>query len=205
MLGLSYEEPAAHVREYLSVLVPLIKQGNVAFAGEKIRTTAALQIPDMKPCSVLISGLAPIMLRMAGEVADGTLLAWSSPTMIADHYLPKIIAAAEAAGRPRPRVCVLAPVAVTDDVEAARQQAAVTFEMYGRLPNYQRVLAREGAANPAELALCGDEAVVEKHVGALADAGATDLIAWVFAVGGDNEMQRTWECLGNLAGVLRAA
>jgi alkanesulfonate monooxygenase SsuD/methylene tetrahydromethanopterin reductase-like flavin-dependent oxidoreductase (luciferase family) len=34
MLGLPYEQAAAHVREYLSVLVPLLKQGAVAFGGE---------------------------------------------------------------------------------------------------------------------------------------------------------------------------
>jgi F420-dependent oxidoreductase-like protein len=205
LLGLSYDKPAQQVREYLAVLLPLINQGNVAFSGEIFRVAGALQMPDMRPCSVLISGLAPIMLRMAGDTADGTILAWAGPKTISEYYLPKMNAAAEAAGRPRPRACVLLPVAVTDDVAAAREQAAVTFEMYGRLPNYQRVLAREGASSPAELAVCGDESVVEQHVRALAESGATDVIAWVFALGGDSEMKRTWECLGNLAGAPPAA
>lgn len=205
LLGLSYDKPAQQVREYLSVLLPLIKQGNVAFSGEMFRVVGALQMPDMSPCPVLISGLAPIMLRLAGDTADGTILAWAGPKTVAEHYLPRINAAAEAAGRPKPRVCVMLPVAVTNDAAAAREQAAVTYEMYGRLPNYQRVLAREGAASPAELALCGDESIVEQHVRALAEAGATDVIAWVFAVGGDTEMQRTWECLGSIAGAQRAS
>jgi F420-dependent oxidoreductase-like protein len=202
MWGLPYDRAALHVREYLSVLVPLLNQGNVAFAGEKFRVVGALQIPDAKPCPVLISGLAPIMLRIAGEIADGTILAWAGPKTIATHYVPKINAAAEAAGRPRPRVCVLLPVAVTNDVAAAREQAAKTFEVYGRLPNYQRVLEREGAQTPAELAVVGDEASVERQVRALAAAGATDLTAWVYPVGDAAAMslERTWALLGNLAG-----
>ena len=205
MLGLPYEQAAAHVREYLSVLVPLLKQGAVAFTGEKFRVAGALQIPDAKPCPVLISGLAPIMLRLAGELADGTMLAWTGPKTVAEHYVPKINAAAEAAGRERPRVCVLLPVVVTDDEAAARQQAGTTFEMYSRLPNYQRVLEREGAKTPADLAVVGDEASVERQLRALSDAGADDVIAWVYPVGQDQAMERTWKFLGSLAGAMRTA
>jgi 5,10-methylenetetrahydromethanopterin reductase len=202
MWGLPYDQAALHVREYLSVLVPLLNRGNVAFMGEKFRVAGALQIPDARPCPVLISGLAPMMLRIAGEVADGTILAWTGPKTIATHYVPKISAAAEAAGGPQPRVCVLLPVAVTDDVAAAREQAATTFEVYGRLPNYQRVLEREGVKTPAGLAVIGDEASVEKQVRALSAAGATDLIAWVYPVGDAAAMslERTLALLGSLAG-----
>lgn len=199
MLGIQYDQPAAHVREYLSVLMPLLERGSVAFAGERFRAAGALQIPDAKPCPVLISGLAPIMLRTAGELAGGTMLAWTGPKTIQTHYLPKINAAAEAAGRPRPRVCVLLPVAVTGDAQTAREQAAVTFEMYGRLPNYQRVLEREGARTPADLAVVGDESSVERQIHALSEAGATDLIAWAFPVGEDGAAERTWTLLGSLA------
>jgi 5,10-methylenetetrahydromethanopterin reductase len=202
MWGLPYDQAAAHVREYLSVLVPLLNRGNVAFMGEKFRVAGALQIPDARPCPVLISGLAPMMLRIAGEVADGTILAWTGPKTIATHYVPKINAAAEAAGRPQPRVCVLLPVAVTDDVAAAREQAATTFEVYGRLPNYQRVLEREGVKTPAGLAVVGDEASVEGQVRALSAAGATDLIAWAYPVGdaAATSLERTLALLGSLAG-----
>jgi F420-dependent oxidoreductase-like protein len=201
MLGLPYDQAAAHVREYLSVLIPLLNDGRVMYGGERYRVAGALQIPDAKPCPVLISGLAPMMLRLAGEVADGTILAWAGPRTIETFYVPRINEAAEAVGRPRPRVCALVPVAVTDDVAAAREQAAITFEVYGRLPNYQRVLAREGATTPAELAVVGDEVSVERQLRELADAGATDLIAWIYAVGDNKEMlDRAWALLGSLAG-----
>jgi F420-dependent oxidoreductase-like protein len=202
MLGLPYDHAAAHVQEYLSVLTPLLNDGRVVYAGEKYRVAGALQIPDAKPCPVLISGLAPMMLRLAGEMADGTILAWAGPRTIETYYVPRVNAAAEAAGRPRPRVCALVPVAVTDDVAVAREQAAITFEVYGRLPNYQRVLEREGATKPAELAVVGDEASVERQFRALADAGATDVVAWLYPVGEDKSasLERTWALLGSLVG-----
>jgi 5,10-methylenetetrahydromethanopterin reductase len=202
MLGLPYEHVALHMREYLSVLVPLIKHGNVAFTGEEYRVVGALQIPDARPCQVLISALAPMMLRIAGELADGTILVWTGPKTIETHYLPLINKVADTAGRPPPRVCVMLPVAVTKDVDAAREQAAKTYEMYGRLPNYQRVLAREGATKPEELAVVGEEADVERQIRALSEAGATDFLAWAYPVGDDaaESLKRTWALLSGVAG-----
>ncbi len=202
LLGLPYDQAAAHVREYLSVLVPLLKEGRVLHAGEKFRVAAALQIPDAKPCSVLISGLAPMMLRLAGEAADGTILAWAGPKTIETHYVPQITKAAEAAGRTPPRVMALTAVAVTDDVAAAREQAATTFEVYGRLPNYQRVLEREGVTKPAEIAIVGGETSVERQLREFSDAGATDVVAWLYPVGEDKaaSLERSWALLGSLAG-----
>lgn len=199
MWGLSYQRPALHIKEYLSVLIPLLRQGRAAFAGQTYRVAGALQIPDARPVSVLISGLAPRMLQLAGGVADGTILAWAGPKTIEEHYRPLLEDAARGAGRPAPRVAVLLPVAVADDAAAARQRAAATFELYGRLPNYQRVLAREGAGSPADLAVVGDESVVAARLRALSEAGATDLIAWIFETGEPGSAERTWTLLGELS------
>ncbi|HEY5625143.1 MAG TPA: TIGR03564 family F420-dependent LLM class oxidoreductase [Dehalococcoidia bacterium] len=202
MWGLPYERVAENVREYLSVLRPLIDQGNVAFSGEQYRVVGALQIPDRKPCSVLISALAPMMLRIAGELADGTLTWMTGPKTIADHIVPRINSAAEEAGRPPPRVCVSLPVAVTDDVAAARDAAAALFEMYGQLPNYRRMLDREGAAGPADVAIAGSEADVERQIRAIADTGATDFVVWTYPVGEDAQasLDRTWSLVKGLVG-----
>ena len=42
MWGISFEKPVRHMREYLSVLVPLLEQGAVSYSGETIRTEAAI-------------------------------------------------------------------------------------------------------------------------------------------------------------------
>jgi 5,10-methylenetetrahydromethanopterin reductase len=204
MWGLPYEQVAGHVREYLSVLRPLVDEGRVAFSGAQFRVAASLQMPDAKPCPILISALAPMMLRIAGELADGTLTWMTGPKTVETHIVPRINAAADAAGRPKPRVCVSLPVAVTEDVAEARQRAARAFQIYGHLPNYRRMLDREGATGPEDVAIVGDEAEVERQLRALAGTGCTDLIASVFPAQEDAaaSFARTWSLLKGLVGKL---
>ena len=204
MFGLSYERPAAHMREYLSVLQPLLKEGRTSFQGEFFRVRASAQVPGTQPPSVLIAALAPVMLRIAGEMADGTITWMAGPKTLETHIVPKMSAAAEAAGRPRPRVVAGLPIAVTDDVAGAREKAARSFQIYGTLPNYQRVLNIEGASGPADVALIGNEAAVEKQLRGLAGAGATDFLAGAFPVGDDApaSLARTRALLKSLAGKL---
>jgi len=202
MWGMSYERPAVHMREYLSVLLPLVREGRASFSGEMFRVNASVSVPDAKPLPVLIAALAPMMLRMCGEMTDGTITWMTGPKTLESHIVPRLSRAAEAAGRPRPRVVVGLPVAVTDDPAGAREKAARSFQVYGSLPNYQRVLGIEGAGGPADVAIVGTEAEVERQILAVASAGATDFLAAAFPVGDDPHasLGRTRECLKWLVG-----
>ena len=124
MWGLSYDRPAVHMREYLSVLLPLIREGRVSFSGDFFRVNATVQVPVPKPPPVLIAALAPVMLRMAGEMTDGTITWMVGPKALESHIVPRITKAAKDAGRPAPRVVVGLPIAVTDDPAGARERAA---------------------------------------------------------------------------------
>ena len=177
MWGLSYERPAVHMREYLSVLLPLIREGRVSFSGEFFRVNAAVSVPVPAPPPVLIAALAPVMLRMAGEMTDGTITWMVGPKTLETHIVPRINKAADGAGRPKPRVVVGLPVAVTDDPHAARERAARSFQIYGTLPNYQRMLNIEGATGPADVAIVGNEKEVESQLRGVASAGATEFLA----------------------------
>jgi F420-dependent oxidoreductase-like protein len=197
VMGLSYDKPARYMREYLSVLRPLINQEVVEFSGRRFSVKAGLDVKGSTPCPVLIAALAPLMLRLAGELADGTITWMTGRRAIGSHIVPRINAAAESAGRPRPRVCVALPIAVTDDRAGARQSAANIFQRYGQLANYRRILDIEGAEGPADVAVIGNEAEVEEQLRALANAGATDFLASVFPVGEDASASeaRTWTFL----------
>ncbi|MBO0831545.1 MAG: LLM class flavin-dependent oxidoreductase, partial [Actinobacteria bacterium] len=73
MYGYSYEAPARHMREYLAVLLPLLAGEPVAFDGSTIRANIGLSVPrSARKVPVLLAALAPRMLRLAGEQADGT-------------------------------------------------------------------------------------------------------------------------------------
>jgi len=200
--GLSYERPARHMREYLSVLRPLLQEGKVAFSGALFRTNGGVQVPGAKPTPVLIAALAPTMLKIAGTLADGTITWMTGVKTIESHIVPSLTAATKAAGRSGPRVVVGLPIAVTDDADAARERAARTFVVYGQLPNYRRVLDREGVEGPKDVVIVGDEKACERQLRELASAGATDLCAAMFPAGDDARasLARTREFLKGMVG-----
>ena len=185
MFGCSYERPARHIREYLAVLGPLLAGQPADFTGETLSAHVGLSVPAPGPVPLLLAALAPRMLRLAGEHADGTVLWMTGPATVASHVVPTITAAARAAGRPDPRVVCILPVCVTSDPDGARERAARVFSIYGQLPAYRAVLDREGAAGPADVAIAGDEQAVGAQLGRLAEAGVTDFAALEYARGDD--------------------
>ena len=199
--GLSYDSPALHTREYLSVMRPLLEQGAVQFEGEFFRVNMELAALERPACPVLISALAPQMLRLAGEVADGTITWMAGPRTIEQHITPRIRRAAENSGRGEPRVCVGLPAAVTDDENAGRQKAAESYQRYGELVNYRRVLDIEGVESPAEVAVIGNEASLQRQLETFAEGGATDFVANIFDIPGEPESaQRAYDALKSLVG-----
>jgi F420-dependent oxidoreductase-like protein len=198
MFGYSFEKPARHMREYLSALMPLLNGEQVAFQGDTLQamTMGPLDIDAPAPV-VLLAALAPIMLKLAGTMTDGTVTWMVGPSTIEDHIVPSITSAAEGAGRPRPRVSVSLPVCVTDDVDAAREQAAQTFAIYGSLPSYQAMIEREGADGPGGVAVVGDEDAVAAQIRHFDDIGATDFAGSPY--GSDEEVRRTVAVLAELA------
>lgn len=200
MMGLSYEKPARHMREYLSVLGPLLKGEGVGHAGDVFTVNAIMDVPDASPPSLLIAALAPLMLRIAGELADGTVTWMGGPKAVETHIARRINAAAESAGRGAPRVCVGLPIAVTDDAAAGREYVADKLGRYGDLVNYRRLLDIEGVDGPADVAIVGTEAEVTQQLSDLGSAGATDFIASIFPVGDDAQgsLARTRQLLASL-------
>ena len=200
--GLSYERPAHHVREYLSILNPLIHEGKVQFSGEMYVVNTQIDVPETSSFPILISALAPAMLRVAGELADGTITWMAGISAIEKHIAPRINKAAREAGRNMPRICVGLPICVTDDRAAAFEQAAVTFQRYGTLVNYRRILNVESVDGPADVSVIGNEKEVEEKLRGFADAGVTDFLAAVYPVGDRPEeiSKRTRDLLANLVG-----
>jgi len=192
MFGLSFDKPLRHMREYLEVLMPLVRGEAASYQGETISTNIAVDVKGAAPVPVLLAALGPKMLELAGRVADGTATWMTGPATIADHIVPTISAAAEAAGRPAPRVGVGLPVCVTDDVAAARTGAAELFAMYGTLPSYRAMLDREGADGPADVAVVGDEETVRGELEHLFSIGATDFVANIFGSPEERDQTRSF-------------
>jgi F420-dependent oxidoreductase-like protein len=189
--GQSYEHPGRHTEEYVRLLTTLLSEGGAEFDGDDfhVHTGAKGPTPEF-PVPVLVAALAPRLLRVAGELTAGTILWMGNDRSIESHVAPRIRAAAEAAGRPAPRIVAGLPVAVHDDVDEARRTAAEQFAGYGVLPNYRRLLDIGGVEGPADAAIVGDEQAVTDGIQGLFDAGATDVWAAVFPVGADRTVSR---------------
>ena len=196
MYGLSFDRPAVHMREYLSILLPLLRGESVKVKGDSFTYRGNVQITDTPPPKLMIAALAPVMLKIAGALTDGTILWMTGPATVADHIIPAMEAGAKEANRPTPAAVVGLPVCLTNDVDGARERASKEFAIYGQLPSYRAVLDREGAAGPADIGLIGDEKAIEAGVKRIAAAGATELCASVF--GSVEEQERTRAYLATL-------
>jgi len=194
MMGLSYAKPASHMREYMSVLGPLLRGEPAKFDGQEYRVNAALDIPGAGETPVLIAALGDHMLKIAGETAAGTILWMTGPATIEDHIGPKLRAAASQAGRPDPRIVAGFPIVVTDDEAGAREAISKGLAMYGSLPSYRAMLDKEGAAGPADIAIVGNEKAVGEALDRLSNVGVTDFDAAIFPADPDAD-KRTLEYL----------
>ena len=197
MWGYSFDKPARHMREYLSVLLPLLRGEGCSFEGETLKGMGQLDVGGADPVPVLLAALAPRMLELAGSLTDGTITWMTGRSTVESHIIPSISTAADKAGRAGPRVAVGLPVCVSDDAAATRERAARVFSIYGQLPSYRAMLDKEGAAGPADVAIVGSEDEVRGEIEALAKVGVTDFIAAEFASEPD-EVQRTRETLRSL-------
>jgi F420-dependent oxidoreductase-like protein len=201
MLGLSYEKPGRHVREYLEVLNALSETGKVQHEGEVYHVNATLQVEGGTPFPTVIGGLGPMMRKLAGRLAQGSITWMTGPKTLEELIVADVRAAAQAAGRPAPRIVGGFPIVLTNEVESARTLASKVFAMYGTLPSYRAMLDHEGVAGPADIAMIGDEKTLETAIERLASIGVTHLNANLIPDGKDRDgsIQRTREFLAELA------
>ena len=199
--GLSYDHPGRSTREYVDVLTALLAGDDVDYSGVDWSVhTGGRTVSTAHRIPVLLAALGPNLLRVAGEFADGVVLWMAPPRAVETHVAPKLLAAAEAAGRPSPRVVAGLPVAVHDDVGEARAAVASTSLGYAGMANYSRILEIGGASSAAEAAIVGDPASVRRQLQGLIDAGATDVWAAIVPVGEDKRgsVRRTTDVLREL-------
>ncbi|WP_242423508.1 TIGR03564 family F420-dependent LLM class oxidoreductase, partial [Frankia sp. EI5c] len=195
--GYSFDRPVRHIREYLTALRPLLRGEDVDYHGETLTAVGRVDVPGATAPPVLLAALAPMLLRVAGELADGTVTVWTGARHVGEKIVPAVTAAATAAGRPAPRVLVCALAAVTEDEQSIYQTISDQVSFASELPSYQTLLARQGLTGVHETALVGDEHEVEREIRRFADAGATDLL--IRAVGDEATQKRTLSLLADLS------
>jgi F420-dependent oxidoreductase-like protein len=211
MLGLPYERPAALTRDYLEVLQAALRNpGPVDVENATFTVHNPLDLGPVAPLPVLIAALGPVMLALAGERADGTVLWMADERAVAGHVVPRITKAAEGAGRPAPRVVAGIPVCLCRpwQVDEARERANRILGEAEISPNYQRLLEYGDARDVGDLCAAGDEAAIAARFRRFADAGVTDLSVRLLPIGnGRDELiaskRRTREALAGIAADFR--
>ncbi|MEV4241057.1 MULTISPECIES: LLM class F420-dependent oxidoreductase [unclassified Nocardia] len=211
MLGLPYTKPAAYTRDYLDVLnAGLRGPGQVDIENDSFTVHNPLDLGPVAPVPVLIAALGPVMLRIAGEQADGTILWMADERAVADHVVPKITKAAADAGRLAPRIVAGLPVCLCapSEIDEAKARANRILGEAEVSPNYQRLLEQGSARDIGDICVAGDEQAIAAGLRRFADAGATDLSVRLLPIGDTRDeliasKRRTREMIAELAKELR--
>ncbi|BBZ29687.1 LLM class F420-dependent oxidoreductase [Mycolicibacterium madagascariense] len=223
MLGLPYEKPAAYTRDYLEVLhVALGNPGPsegrsgatreimIDVENDSFTVHNPLDLPPVAPLPILVAALGPVMLKLAGEHADGTVLWMADERAIGEHIAPRITKAAADAGRPAPRIVAGIPVCLcaNSEIDAAKERANRILAEAETSPNYQKLLDRGDARNVGDLLAAGDVESILRRFRGFADAGVTDLSVRLLPIGDTRDeliasKYRTREIIGELAKAVR--
>jgi F420-dependent oxidoreductase-like protein len=178
------------MRNYLEVLNPALDgQGSIDVENEQYRIHSPMDVTDWRPNRMVLAALGPVMLRLAGEHASGTILWMADERAIAEHIVPRITKAADRAGRPAPRVIAGIPVVLcrNAEVDDARARANRVLGHAEFCSNYQQLLERGDATDVGDILAAGDESAVLDRLRAFRDAGVTDLGVRPLAIGPDRD------------------
>ena len=176
--GETFDEPLARMREYATIVRTLLDQGAVHHEGEHY--TARFTFIGYKPrvgMKIFFAALAPGMLRLAAEIADGVVLWMCSPKYIRERIRPTIEEALEKKGRDPAHFEIVAPVssALTENLDAARDAYRRAAKPYPQLPFYRRVIEEGGHADALAAADAG-EPLPASFVDAMAGLGDAETI-----------------------------
>jgi F420-dependent oxidoreductase-like protein len=205
-LGLTYEQPARLVRDYIDVLdAAFAGPGTVGIDNDNYRVHSPIDVTDAFDVPMLLAALGPTMLRIAGRRTGGTILWMADERAIGDYVVPRITEAADVAGRSGIRVVAGVPVALCaeGEVDEARAYASEVLGHADFSPNYVRLLEHGDAEDVGDTMAAGDESTVLARLRLYRDAGVTDLAARVVPLGNDatqrsKSRRRTQEFVASL-------
>ena len=152
--GLPYSHPMQHLKETVEIVRSLLRQGTVSYQGSTVNIeNFDLWFPPIrKEIPIYLSAVFPRMIELCGELAQGTLLVWSTlenSRKASEH----IAVGAKRAGRAPEDIdvaCML-PCGVASNRNDARDQVRGVIANYaGFFPRYKRIIAESGFADEVE-------------------------------------------------------
>lgn len=141
MYGARFNKPLTHLREYLTAIRSLLRDGVVDMQGEYV--TARLDMPKARvPVMAAAAGLHAY--ELCGELSDGAI-SWVAPkSYLAQQALPALQRGAAKAGRPVPPIIAHVPVVVSTSAEKAHALARAQLAGFARSPHFTGTWAAAG-------------------------------------------------------------
>lgn len=97
-LGIPWQQPLAHLREYIHIVRELHRGEAVRYQGKHYRVDYQLAFPPSRPVPLYLGPSRPRQFALAGELADGVILNWGHPEYLG-RRLQELKAGARQAGR----------------------------------------------------------------------------------------------------------
>ena len=166
--GTEYRRPISHLREYLTCLRTLFREGRVDYRGEFVRARGKLA--ETLPTEVLASALGEGAFRLCGEASDGAVTWVCPPRYVKTAGLPALQAGAASAGRIPPPLVLCVPTLVAEDFPSVRRAAQQHIAPYRRFQHYREMFAKAGYPP-------GDESLPRRLVEELVVHGSVDEVA----------------------------
>ena len=161
MWGIQLDRPVEAMREYLTIVRALLRDGAVSFEGSHFTARASYSGPRRPDMQVMVSALNPRMLELAGELADGVVLWMCTPDYVRDQVIPAVMRGCEKAHRSFADFEIVAavPACLTSDRGAALDVFRKTVARYASLPYYRKMMDASGLGPDLEADPIGERAL----------------------------------------------
>ncbi|MGH7876942.1 MAG: LLM class flavin-dependent oxidoreductase [Candidatus Dormibacteraceae bacterium] len=142
--GVSFEHSLQRLRETVGVARMLWGGQRLRYQGSVFQLDGGLKLmqpPLRARIPIYLASLTPPGMSLAGEVADGWLPVFFSPSHYATVLAPHLLRGLELSGRARSdiQVCVLQPIVVTDRIEVGWDLARPQLALYlGGMGSHER-------------------------------------------------------------------
>jgi alkanesulfonate monooxygenase SsuD/methylene tetrahydromethanopterin reductase-like flavin-dependent oxidoreductase (luciferase family) len=214
--GQKIEQPLREMREYVGVVRAILRNEDPP-QGETFHSHFHFMGFEPRPdIPIYLAGLAPGMLRLAGEIADGVVLWLCNPEYIRSTVVPSIAEGRAKAGKSPEGFDIVAavPAAVTSEPDQAKAQLRSELIPYFSLPFYRKMIELSGFGDDlagfdsdgvdaisdeflARLAAIGTAEEAEAVVRSYADSGASSpCIGGISKTDFDTTLETLAGCLG---------
>lgn len=168
--GVPWDFPVSRTREYVTILRRVLAGEKVTYEGKFYQPRGfQLSMAPPKKLPIYLAAVNPHMLQLAGEIADGVLLAWIPASQV-PHSIAEIEKGAQQAGRSLADIDIGCYIhtAVTTDRELTIKQLRRVLVGYCQANTYIQGFRRFGYSDILEEVhghwRAGDRAGAEKAI-----------------------------------------